>query len=72
MKKRIITVIAIIACAALCAAVWPRSAEVGDLPAKPVKPTVNAEIEARSVRKRRVLKLCVTSPGRVVCTTRPP
>ena len=48
MKKRIITVIAIIACAALCAAVWLRSAEGGDLPAEPVKTAVIAEIEARA------------------------
>ncbi|OPY56599.1 MAG: hypothetical protein A4E55_02010 [Pelotomaculum sp. PtaU1.Bin035] len=32
MKKQMITGIAVIACVALCAAVWPRSAEVGDLP----------------------------------------
>ncbi|WP_101909616.1 hypothetical protein [Marasmitruncus massiliensis] len=51
MKKRIITVIAIIACAALCAAVWLRSAEGGDLPAEPVKTAVIAEIEARSEEK---------------------
>lgn len=48
MKKQIIAGIVIIACVALCAAVWPRSAEVGDLPAEPVKPAVSAEIEARS------------------------
>lgn len=48
MKKQIIVGIAVIACVALCAAVWPRSAEVKDLPAKPVKTAVTAEIEARS------------------------
>jgi len=47
MKKQIIAGIALIACAALCAAVWPQSAEVGDLPAEPVKAAVTAEIEAR-------------------------
>lgn len=48
MKKPIIAGIAVIACVALCAAVWPQNAEVEDLPAEPVKNTVNAEIEARS------------------------
>jgi hypothetical protein len=48
MEKRIITGIGIIACVALCAAVWPQRAEVGDLPAEPVKNAVTAEIEARS------------------------
>lgn len=37
--------IAFIACVALCAAVWPRSARDGDLPAVPVKTAVNAETE---------------------------
>ncbi|MFZ5944441.1 MAG: DUF6550 family protein [Bacillota bacterium] len=40
--------IAVIACVALCATVWPRSAEVGDLPTEPVKTAVTTEIEARS------------------------
>lgn len=40
MKKQIIAGIAVIACVALCAAVWPRSAEVEGLPAEPVKSTV--------------------------------
>ncbi|MEL7565960.1 MAG: DUF6550 family protein [Dehalobacterium sp.] len=48
MKKQIIAGIVVIACVALCAAVWPRSAEVGDLPAEPEKAAVTAEIEARS------------------------
>lgn len=48
MKKQIIVVIGIIACVALCAAVWPRNAEVEELLAEPVKTAVNAEIEARS------------------------
>lgn len=47
MKKHIIAGIAIIACVALCAAVWPRSAEVGDLPVEQVKTAITAEIEAR-------------------------
>lgn len=47
MKKKTAG-IAIIACVALCAAVWPWSAEVEDLPAEPVKTAVSAEIEARS------------------------
>lgn len=48
MKKPIIAVFAAVACVALCAAVWPRSSEVADLPADPEKPVVNAEIAARS------------------------
>lgn len=48
MKKQIITGIAIIACIALCAAVWQRNAGVQKLPAEPIKADVNAEIEARS------------------------
>lgn len=48
MKKQIIAGIAVIACVALCAAVLPRSAEVEEFPAEPVKATVSAEIEARS------------------------
>ena len=55
MNKQIITEIGIIACIALCAAVWPRSAEVGDLPAEPVKTDVSAEIEARSEEMPRIL-----------------
>jgi hypothetical protein len=45
--KKTIAGIGIIACVALCAAVWPRSAEVGDLPAEPINAAVPAEIEAR-------------------------
>ncbi|WP_353852888.1 hypothetical protein [Dehalobacter restrictus] len=48
MKKQIIVGISIITCVALCAAVWLRSYEVGDLPAEPVKTALSAEIEARS------------------------
>ena len=47
MKKHIITGIAIAACVALCAAVWPRSAEVGNLPAEPVKNAVIVNVEAK-------------------------
>lgn len=46
--KKIIPGLAVIACVALCAVVWPRSDEIGDLPAEPVKTAVSAEIEARS------------------------
>ena len=46
MKKQIITGMVVIACAALCAAVWPRSTGDGKVPAEPVKAAVNAEIEA--------------------------
>ncbi len=44
MKKQIITGTGIISCVALCAAVWPRNAEVENLPAEPEKTTVNTEI----------------------------
>lgn len=55
MKKLLVASIAVAACAALCAAVWPRSIEVVDLPAEPIKPAVTAEIEARSVEKPQIL-----------------
>lgn len=45
MKKLIITGIAIIACIALCASVWPWSAEVKDLSAEAVKTAVTAGIK---------------------------
>lgn len=48
MKKKIIAGLAVVVCVALCAAVWPRSAVVEELPAESVKATVNAGIEARS------------------------
>lgn len=48
MKKQIITGIGIIAYVALCAAVWPRNAEVENLPAESAKTAVTAEFEARS------------------------
>lgn len=48
MKKHINAGIVIIACVALCAAVWLRSAEVEELPAVPIKTAASAEIEARS------------------------
>lgn len=55
MKKQIIVGIGIAACVALCAAVWPRSVEVGDLPDEPVKTAVSAGIEARSEQKSQTL-----------------
>lgn len=48
MKKLIIAGITVIACVALCAAVWPRNAEAGDLPPETVKTAVSTEIEAQS------------------------
>lgn len=48
MKKQIVSGIAVTACVALCAAVWPRSTKVENLPVEPLKTIVNAEIEARS------------------------
>ena len=55
MKKKFIVGIAILACVALCAAVWPRSVEVGDLPAEPDKTAVNAELRPGR-KKRRIPK----------------
>ncbi len=55
MKKKIITGIVIAACVALCAAVWPRSAKVEDLPTEPEKAAVIAEIGARSEEKPQIL-----------------
>ncbi|HYE84342.1 MAG TPA: hypothetical protein VEG39_19530 [Clostridia bacterium] len=54
MTKQITAGIAVIACVVLCAAVWPRSAEVGDLPAEPVNAAVSAEIEARAEEKPQI------------------
>ena len=48
MKKLITAGIAVIACVALCAAVWPRKAQVEDLPAEPVKTAVIGEIGTKS------------------------
>lgn len=48
MEKKTIAGIAIIACVALCTSVWPRSDEVGGLPAEPVKTAVTAEFESQS------------------------
>ncbi len=58
MKKQITFGISIIACVALCAAVWPRSVEVGDLPADLIKAAVSAEIEARSEETPHIFYLC--------------
>ncbi len=48
MKRQIIAGTSIIACVALCAAVWPRSVQVEKLPVEPVINATNAEIEARA------------------------
>ena len=53
--KKITAGITVIACVALCAAVWPRIAEVGDLPVGQVKTAVTAKIEARSEEKPHIL-----------------
>jgi len=55
LKKLIIAGIAIITSVALCASVWPPSAEVGDLPNEPVKTAVNAEVEAWSEEMPQIL-----------------
>ncbi len=54
LNKKFIVGIAIITCVALCASVWPQSAEVEYLPAEPVKTTVTAAIEARSEERPQV------------------
>jgi len=65
MNKHIITGIGIIACVALCAALWPRNAEVGNLPAEPIKTAVSAEIESRSEEMPQIL-LSADTPVPVV------
>lgn len=55
MKKLIIVGIGIIACVALCAAMWLRNAEVGDLPAKPIKNAVIGEMKAQSDVKPHII-----------------
>lgn len=62
MKKQIIVGIAIAACVVLCAAVWPRSAEVEDIPAEPVKIAVTAEIAARPEEKPHIF-ISVDAPS---------
>lgn len=48
MKKQIIVGIGIVACVALCVAVWPRSAEVEGLPDEPIEAAISTKIEATS------------------------
>ena len=55
MKKLLVASIAVTAYVALCAAVWPRSIVVVDLPAEPIKTAVTAEIEALSEEKPQIL-----------------
>lgn len=62
MKKRIIAGIAVTACVALYAAVWPRNANVVDLPAVPDKTAVTDEIKARSEEMPQIL-LSADSPA---------
>lgn len=74
MKKQITAGISVIACAAMCAAVWPRRAEVGDFPAEPVKTAVTAEIEARA-EKIPLITLSADAPAPevgVVAENEPP
>lgn len=54
MKKQMPAGIAVIACIALCAAVLPRSVEVGNLPTETVKTAVTVEIEARPEETPRI------------------
>lgn len=62
MKKQIIIVgISVIACVALCATVWQRNAEVGDLPAESVKTVVSTEFEDRSEEKPPIIIPVVAS-----------
>ena len=55
MKKHIIIGIAVTACVALCAAVWPPSAEDGKVPAEPVQPAVIAEIGTKPEETSKIL-----------------
>lgn len=74
MKNKIITGIAVIAFVAMCAAVWTRSAEVGDLPAELVNTAVIAETEARSEEMSQIL-LSGDSPApevEIVAESEPP
>jgi len=54
MKKIIISII-LTTCVALCAAVWPRSVEDRNVPAEPIKPAVNAEIEAKPEKPPQII-----------------
>lgn len=65
MKKQIIIGIGTIACVALCAAVWPRNAEVGDSPAELVKTAVTPEIEARPEETPHIIISAVTPASEV-------
>ncbi|NSW92104.1 MAG: hypothetical protein HPY74_15780 [Firmicutes bacterium] len=58
--KNIITGMVIIGCAALCAAVWPRSAGEGKVPIEPMKTAVNAEMEAGPEETQQILLSAVT------------
>lgn len=62
MKKQIIIGITVVACVALCATVWLRDAEVGNLPAMPVKAAESTEIEAQSEEIPHIL-LSADSPA---------
>lgn len=60
--KKITAGIAIIARVALCAAVWPQSTEVEDLPTEPVKTAVPAKLRLGQ-RRRRIflfLQICLS------------
>lgn len=61
MKRQVVAGITVIACAALCANLWTRSAEVEDLPAEPIKAATNAEIEPRLEETPRII-LSADSP----------
>ncbi len=61
MKKIIIVGIGIIACLALCAAVWLWNDEVRDLPAESARTAVTAEIKARSQEMPQIIIPVVAS-----------
>ena len=69
MKKTIIAGVAVITCIALYAAVWSKNTEVGNLPAEPSIPAINAEIEARSEEIPQILLSAVTSAPELALVT---
>lgn len=59
LKKKIMTGMAIAACVSLCAAVWTRRAEVGYLPAEPVKVAVTADLRLGQGNRRKSFFLMI-------------
>lgn len=59
MKKQ---TTAVIACVALCAAVWPQNTEVGDLPTEPVKTAVTASVATAHEEPLHIIFFADTKP----------